>query len=223
MSAADRTKEIARFNAGSVRTQFNRAFDNYNKADEQNRRLADVQLDQNRRKTEDDRFLANRNLQNASIGLFGAMGPTAFNSSTLGNYLRMAENRNDSDNVTYWGQQQQNADAINNAYEESVNQNVLARNESLANAEKALLDIEADLSANLNNIDKDEYVSPGTGDVWFGSDVMYNENVRPANLARMSGYIMPQESVQTARRTSPRNKVAGNDYFSRLINRFNGR
>lgn len=220
--AAERQKEIAGRHADAVRNQLSRTLGNYDFANEQNRKLADVQLKQNQRKTEADRFEAQRNLQNATIGLLGAMNQ-AMNGSSTGNLMRMLENRSDADNQTYWNQHQQNADAINNAYQESVNQNQVAKNDAVANAEKAIRDIEDDLAANLANINPNLYEPPGTGAADFRATELYNNNRVNQNNAQLSGYLMPQDSVQNARRMSPRNRIGGNDYFSRLMNNFNGR
>ncbi len=220
--AAERQKEIAGRHADAVRNQLDRSLYNYDYANQQNRRLADIQLKQNARKTEADRFEANRNLQNASLGLFGSLNQ-AMNGSATGNLMRMLENRSDADNVTYWGQHQQNADAINNAYQESYNQNQVAKMDAIANAEKAIRDIEDDLAANLANINPNLYESPGTGSARFNATELYNENRVNPNLAQMSGYLMPQDSVQNARKVYPRNRVGGSDYFGSLVNRFNGR
>lgn len=230
--AAARQKDIAQFNADAVNNQLSRQIANYDMANQQNRRLADIQLKQNQRKNEVDRFEAQRNLRNASLGLLGSMGNTALNSSSTGNFMAMLRDRNDADNMNYWNQLQQNQNAVNNAYQESFNQNQVARADAVANAEKALRDIESDLAANLSNINPNLYVYPGTEDARFYSDVTYNENVPQPSLANLSGYIMPDTSVQTARTQQPwqtpsvvsrRNTLGGNDYFNRLVNGFNRR
>lgn len=222
--AADRQKEIAKFNADAVKNQLSRQIANYDLANQQNRKLADVQLKQNSQKSEADRFEAQRNLQNAALGLLGSMGNTALNSSTTKNFMTMLEDRNDADNQTYWNQLQTNNNTVNNAYNESYNQNQVAKNDAAANAEKALRDIESDLSANLSNINPNLYVKPGVDDARMYSDWTYNENKVNPNLATLSGYIMPQNATtQDTRKVSGRNQLQGNDYFSRLVNNNNRR
>ena len=220
--AADRQKEIASYNANAINKQLQRQRINYDDANTQNRRLADVQLKQVGRKAEADRFEANRDLQNAALGLLGSMNQ-AMNGSTVGNLMRMLENRSDKDNQTYWNQLQQDRNSINNAYEESVNQNVIASNEASANAEKAIADIRGDLAANMSNINPNLYEAPGSSENGVGNDDIYMRNRKDINRAALSGYIMPENSVQTARNMTQRNQLGGNDYFSRLMNQLNRR
>ena len=221
--AAQRQNELAKYNAASVSNQLSRQLQNYDTANSQNKRLADVQLKQNSRKSEADRFEANRNLQNSALGLLGSMGNAAINSSSLLNLSRMLENRNDADNQTYWGQLQDNQNAVRNALDESLNQNTVAKLDATANAEKALRDIQADTAANIANINPSLYVEPGTGDTDLGAGSIYDANKVEQNNAVLSGYLMPENSVQTARQQSPRNRVVGTDYFSRLMNYINRR
>lgn len=219
--AANNLKSIADYNANATKTQLANQLGNYDFANRQNRNLADVQLKQNSRKTEADRFEAMRDLQNASLGLFGSMNQ-AMNGSTVGNMMRMLENRSDKDNQTYWTQHQINQDTVNNAYDESVNQNNVAKNDAAINAEKALMDMQGDLAANLNNINPSLYSAPGEGNADLGAAGTYDQNRVAENNAQLSGYLMPDVSVQAARDQSARNKLRGNDYYSRLINSFNG-
>lgn len=229
--AAENQKELAKFNADTVLQQLDRQLANYDQADKQNRRLADVQRIQNSRRTEADRFEAMRDLQNASLGLFGSMNQ-AMNGSTVGNVMRMLENRNDKDNMTYWNQLQQNQNAVENAYDESMNQNALARNEAISSAEATLRGMEGDLAANLNNINPNLYVAPGTASgegesgsegINLGSQGLYDARRIAANNARLSGYLMPDNSVNTARNIGSRAQLNNNSYFNRLINGFNYR
>lgn len=213
--AANRLREIARYNADATTRQLNRQLSNYDIANRQNRALADVQLQQDRRKTSADRFEAQRDLQNSALGLLGSMNQ-AMNGSSVGNLMRMLEDRNDKDNNVYWAQHQVNQDQVENAYNDSLNQNVVAKNDAIANAEKALADIQGDLSANLNNINPDLYEAPANGSI--GNRGVYDQNRVAENNARISGYVMPDN-----RRGAERNRLLGNDYYSRLINKFNGR
>lgn len=220
--AADRQKEIAKYNAESTLNQLRQQRENYDYANRQNRNLADVQRDQNSRKTEADRFEAQRDLQNAALGLMGSMGQ-AMNGSSTGNLMRMLESRSDKDNQTYWTQHQVNQDQVENAYDEAFNQNNVAKNDAAINAEKALRDMQGDLAANLSNINPNLYVKPGEGDADLGANGILDRDRVEEHNARISGYLMPDNSAQVARSQSPRNRLAGNDYFSRLVNRFNGR
>ncbi len=224
--AAQRQKEIAAFNATSINDpdygQLAQQFKNYDQANRQNARLRDVQLKQLSRKNETDRFEAQRQLQNATIGLLGSMGNQAMNSSTIGNTMSMLRNRNDSDNTTYWQQLMDNQNTVRNAYEEAANQNQVAKNDAIVNASKAIRDLEGDLAANLSNINPNLYVSPGTGEgvlnAWDPGPLA--QRVADHN-AQLSGYVMPENAEQAIR--SQRNRVQRNDYFGNMLNRFNRR
>jgi hypothetical protein len=151
---AARTRDVARENTRATVNQLNRQLGNYDFANRQNANLRDTQFTQASRKSEAERFEAQRNLQNAAMGLFGTMGQ-AMNGSTVGNSMRMLEDRNDAENSTYWQQLQDNRNAIQNAYDESYNQNQVAKRDAAVNAIKALQDIQSDLTSNLGNIQGD--------------------------------------------------------------------
>lgn len=217
--AAENQIDLAKKNADDVRNQVSKQLETYDYANRQNRSLADVQLKQNSRKNSADRFEAQRDLQNATLGLLGSMG-NAMNGSSTGNLMRMLEDRNDKDNNTYWAQHQINQDTVENSYQDSYNQNQVAKRDAVTSAEKAIRDIESDLSANLNNINPNLYTKPGTGDADLNSGSVWNDNangLQQAN-ARISGYVMPDN-----RNGAQRNQLRQGDYFSRLVNRFNGR
>lgn len=152
----DQTKQITQYNAGATSEQLGNQMSNYDFANRQNAKLRDVQYARASRKAEAERFEAQRNLQNAALGLFGSMNQ-AMNGSTIGNAMKMLANRNDADNSTYWENLQDNRQAIRNAYDESYNQNQVAKRDAAANALKALQDIDADLASNLSNIQGDLY------------------------------------------------------------------
>lgn len=223
--AAQRQKAIAEYNADATKNQLGRQIANYDFANRQNRRLADVQLKQNRRKAEADRFEAQRNLQNAALGLFGSMNQ-AMNGSAVGNTMRMLEDRNDAENNTYWTQHQVNQDAVENAYTESANQNQVAKLDAVSDAQKALADIQADTAANLNNINPNLYEEPQSADELEDWAAGFNRTNRVnENNAQLSGYLMPEYSGASAasqnRRTDNQRYGNGFDYYSRLIRQLN--
>lgn len=227
-TAAEHQKELAGFNAQTIKNQLQQQLYNYDLANKQNRSLADVQLKQNSRKNEADRFQAQRDLRNSAVGLLGTMGP-AINGSATQNFISMLEDRQDNDNVNYWTQHQANQNAVENAYDEAVNQNVINRNDAVANAEAQLRGIEADTAANINNINPNLYEAPGTGNMDMGSNNFFEQQKYGAgtndeyNRARLSGYLMPENSRQTARQIAPANTINRGDYFAQLLNGFNRR
>jgi len=221
--AANRTKEIAKYNAATINEQLKNQLAAYSQADNQNRNFADTETRQARRKAEGDRFDAQRSLQDATTGILGALGP-AGNGVSYYNLMRMLANRNDTDNNTYWGQAQRDIDAIENEYIQNYNQNNLARLDAVNNAQAQIRGINADLAANLNNLsteDQDFYQSPNK--VGFSVD----KNTGTANIGNRvyepySGYYrMPAVDENNVREQVARNMLQGNDYFSQLMNAYN--
>lgn len=219
--AAQRQDALAQASAANVADQFQNQIGAYNAANRQNRRLADIQATQAKRKGVTERSESDRDLQNSALGLFANMGQ-AMNGSALGNLMRMLESRSDKDNVVHWEQQQENLNNIENAYNESANQNNISALEAYNNAVKAQQDIRVDTAANKGNLNPNLYENPEDIDLGSGAELPPSGWL-PDRLQRLSGYLMPENSVQNARARYPRNRVAGNDYFARLINGFNGR
>lgn len=220
--AAQRQNAIAEYNAKAISNQLAQQLANYDFADKQNKALRDVQLKQNAIKSETDRFEAQRNLRNAALSLFGSMNQ-AMNGSTVGNVMRMLEDRNDAENNIYWQQLSDNNNAVRNAYEESYNQNQAAKRDATTSAGKSIMDIQGDLSTNLNNINPSLYKKPGSNKTIANIRNNINKQRKAVEQgnAKLSGYVMPNNSVQAVR--NKRNRLVGNDYYDMLINGFNGR
>lgn len=219
--AAQHQKELSQFSADSVRNQLEWQLQNYDMADRQNRRLADVQLKQNSRMSAANRFTANRDLQRATSSLLSGMG-NAMNGVGTYNLATMLRDRTDKDNNTYWEELQKNQNSVENAYDEAVNQNQLARNDAANDAEFSLRGIEADLAANLNNINPNLYENPGAPpyhNILDSSDT-YKNNMVKANRASLAGYLMPEDSRRTAQNIQGANRLAGGDYYSQLMNSY---
>lgn len=222
LKAANNQKILAQSDAASVEKQLKRQLKNYDAADARNRNLADLELIQASRDAGADRFEAQRDLQNAALGVMGSMNQ-AFNGSSLGNLQYMLENRNDKENATYWNQYQKNADTINNAWNESKNANDAARADALANAEAQIGAIESSYAANLNNLDPDLFVKPGTGEADLGSNDVVDKNRTSRANSSVAGYVMPDNARQNINPSTTNQSLAGNDYFSRLLKGFNRR
>ena len=220
--AAKRQNALATFNAKATQKQLKNQLATYDKADQQNRNLRDRELTQYARKSEVDRFQAQRNLQNAALSLFGSMNQ-AMNGSSVGNLMDMLSNRNDSDNVTYWNELQENRNQARNKYRESLNQNNASRLDAINSASKTVSDIMGDRSANLNNINPELYEKPSGNKALNKIQKQINAQRKKVKLtdASASGYVMPSNAEQKV--TGKRNKLRGGDYYSKLINGFNGR
>lgn len=213
-------RKVSEYDANALEQQLREQVQNYNTADAQNARLRDVQLAEASRKGETDRFEANRNLQNAALGLLASAG-TALNGSTTGNIMSMLRNRNDSDNNVYWQQLMDNWNQVLNAYDESVAQNRLATMDAVTNAVKSMRDINSNAAANIGNIDASEFENPMDTDMEQRARRMYSE-YRPSQYnAVLSGYVMPENAEQSV--LQQRNRLKGNDYYSQLVNSYNRR
>lgn len=221
--AAENQGLVSGDNILAVQNQLARQLSNYDTADLQNRSLADTQLRQNSRKTSADRFEAQRDLTAAAAGILGSMG-TALNGSSLGNLSSMLAQRNDKENNTYWAQHQVNQDAVENAYQDSLNQNTVARRDAMQNAEKAIRDIESDWAANLNNINPNLFQQGAVNGIGnLSSTTAWQDNPRGlpiTSYSYLSGYVQPgpQERAKTTQ-----GNATGSDYFSEMMNRFSGR
>lgn len=217
--AANNLTTIANYNAQSTKNQLAQQLENYDLADKQNRALADTEKNQSSKSAAADRFAQNKKLQNATRGLLGTVGSGLY-GSTLYNIMDMLRNRQNLDSQATLNTLQQNWDTAENAYNESANANVLSRNDAATNAEYALRGIQSDTAAQLNNINPDLFVAPGEGDTNVGADGTAADNKHKANLARMSGYIMPSKN-QIEQQTKPRS-VTKNSYFNKLMNGYRG-
>lgn len=221
-TAANNLGSIANYNAQSTRNQLSQQQSNYDLADQQNRALADVERSQNSRKAANDRFAANKKLQTATHGLLGAAGD-ALNGSSLFELLNMIQTRTDLDNNEVWNILTQNQNAVENAYNEAINQNILSRNDAASNAEYGLRGIESDTAAQLSNINPNLFVNPGEGSTSVGAGGTYDTNRNAANLAQLGGYLMPDNAAIEATKVQTPNKSTGNSYFDRLLNQYNQR
>ena len=221
-TAASHQNALAEYNAQSTKNQLSQTLGNYDLSDQQNRALADVQLKQNSRAAAADRFGQNRKLQTSAQAIMGAAG-NALNGSSTENLLNMLATRTDLDNAEVWESLTSNQNQVLNALQESLNQNVVSRNDAAINAEKGLRDIEADTAAQLNNINPNLWVAPGEGDANVGSAGTYDANRTAANLAQVSCYLMPDGAKRQASNLQQPNKVSGNDYYSQLLNSYNRR
>lgn len=237
---------ISKQNVKDVQNQLKRQLANYDFADAQNLALANTQLKQNSRKTSADRFEAQRDLQAATLGLLGSMG-SAMNGSSTGNLMSMLRSRNDKENNTYWAQHQENQDQVMNSYNDSLNQNRVARRDAMQSAEKAIADITGDWRANMNNINPklfDEKQTSVGNDAKLKSSTAWDASKAKQNNAQISGYVIPDNKLgpswyeptgdplakASMHTGGTRNWVRGGkgnaiggDYFSQMMNRFNGR
>ena len=236
--AAKNQNALAKMNIQDLQNQLNRQLDIYNQADTQNKRLADAERAQASRKAESDRFDAQRNLQAASLALLGDMGQ-AMNGSATGNLMRMLENRNDLEDNAQLSQLLSNWEQTNNQYNDTLNQNRIARMEAMANTEKAINDATRNWMAALNNIDPSLFPKSGyvNGDASLAASTAWKRKAEGA--APTSSLIAPfvrgdnkgkggtpQGTANPAQSMNvgyTRNRQLGGDYFSRLINQFNRR
>jgi hypothetical protein len=145
-------------------------------------------MQQNSRSSSNDRFAQLKKLQQAATGVAAGAG-NALMGSGVGNLIKMLRERNDLDSGELYRALGQSQNAVRNAWDESINTNVLARNDAAINAEFALRGLEADTASQLNNINPDLFVAPGTGAANLGSAGYASNRVTPAHLAQLAGYF----------------------------------
>lgn len=186
---------ISRYNAGSTKQQLQRQMWRYDTADEQNRMLADMQMDQNAEQSDADRFAQAQKLQSSAKGLFAESG-NAMQGSQLGAVGNMLGRRNaqdSADSLTTLGANQQ---TVLNSLDESLNANVLARKEAADNAAFQLRNLESDLSAQLNTISPKLFRKPGRGRTNLGSKAMADRFSKiQQNTPSRAGYFVPDADV----------------------------
>lgn len=234
--AAKNLSTISKFNAKSTKNQLLQQFDNYDMSDKQNRALTDVQKDQTSRQGAGDRFAQQLKLQSSTNHLRNAAG-NALMGSALGGLVSALGTRNDLDNNAVWSQVSKEHGAAENKFMEAFNANQLGRNEAASNAEFALRGVEADLAAQRNNIDSSLFVAPGAKGKTtkkggkkvtkpsgqLGSDSLYDRHKVKAGIAKLGGYMMPADAQAQVDALNPANPLAGNDYFSKLLNGYTQR
>jgi hypothetical protein len=114
----------------------------------------------------------------------------------------------------------QNRNTVENAYQEALNQNVLAANDLASNAEYALRGLQSDQAAQLNNIHADLFKKPEEVSLGEGMDNIYESNKRPANIAQLAGYTMPDDAGNAARKLRAAQQASyGDTYANSLLRR----
>ena len=218
-TAAGNLNTLGKFNADSTKEQLARALANFDLADRQNRASAEIQRKQGSRKGAADRFAQARRFQQTTQGLLGAAG-NSMQGSGLWSILDMLRARSDTDSGEFFSTLAQNRDAIQNALDEALSANVLARNEAASTAEFGLRGIEADTAAQLNNINPKLFKTPGLGGVTYGSKNYAASKSSPAHKATLAGYLTP--ASQASRRPGAQ-PASGSSYFDSLLSGYNRR
>ena len=222
--------------AKNVVDQAKAANANYLEANEENRELAQDQIDQNRHLTAANSFNALRDLQAAATGVRNSMGQ-GLNGSGTYNYLDLLSNRADKDAMTYWNELQNNNNQVYNAYKQSVNQNNQAMRDLEANTTRSLADIKDNTVANINNIRSQNAEKYQDWDINAAYDAVTKEfNMGGATLpvfgatqggqkaAELSGYqpYNKSEADMNINRPDATRYISGqNDYYSQLLNSYN--
>jgi hypothetical protein len=219
----DNYNQLVDYGSTSIDNQLSQGIENLQKANTQERSLADVQKKQNQRTSANNRFQQYNTLMNVLGTILGpASSGNMLNGSTAYNLSNLLTNRNNADSATAWDQLTNNQNAIENAYQQAVNSNANAQNEaaSLAEYNKRLL--KQNNAETINNSDSGGFENPATSDR-IATDNIYKDNSLPAQLAQLAGYITPEAAQENARKTQTANKQTGNSYWNQLINSYGGR
>lgn len=218
--AQERLREISKHNYDAAKEQLEQKLANYDLAEKQNRALADAELQEADRKNASERFGQLRKLQSTVASLMSSAGNALAGSGT-DNLLRMIADRNDLDDNSAFESLATNRDQIENAFNESQNQNRLAYNEALINAQKAFRDLQADLAAQTNSINPNLYIAPKADENPVYAQGTYDNGKRDGNFAKASGYFTPANDSATKRTRRPNPVNNGNGYYDRLVNAAN--
>lgn len=233
-TAAERVNAISDWNreSANIGLEWNNAL--FDAADKQNKALLDTQAKQYRQKADTDRFQAQRNLLNATRGLNNTVG-NGLTGSAAFNIANLAAGQQDANNVDYWNTLKQNLNTIDNAYQESLNQNYINRAKEAIDTELAKRDIEGNQAAARNNISQDLWEPPGN-DAGYSAEShgykigSYDTRARALeqadakkkeadNRLPLSTYTTSDQTNTLATRTNNGTRTQLNDYFSRLLRR----
>lgn len=217
-ASADNLLLIAAANAAAAIAQYDQAMASYAQADAQNAQLAKIEKQQHSKTTASDRFAQLKKLQSSTSGITAAAG-NALQGSQTGNMISMLRGRGDLDSTEALDALTLNYNAVSNALDESLNTNAIARNDAASAAEAALREIESDTAAQLNNLDPKLFVAPGTGKANFGATGYAASRLTPANMAKLSGYFMPEAQLPNGNALMR----SGSSYYDSLINEPNRR
>lgn len=212
-AAARNLGGIANYNADSTREQLDLTLSAFDQADTQNRALADTQIEQHQKTAAADRFAQAKKLQMSTSSVRDAAG-NALQGSGLGALIDMLRSRTDLDTQESISTLKQNKNSVWNALQEALNANVNARNDAANQAEAAIRAIEADMAAQLNNINPSLYRAPGTGSTALGSTNMATDRFARATAPATSGYYTHPADAGYTRPQS------GSGYFDALLNSY---
>lgn len=250
MRSANNQRALANYNAQNLRDQLADRFEYYDQSNDNHRNFLKAQKVQMGMASSANRYEDQRNLLN---GIFSTRDKMAsgLNGSGAWNLLNLANDRNDYFNNTRSSELRQNLDSAWNNYNQAVNSNQLAKIDAQIGAKKSLADLEANLAADLNNINPDLFELPGEN----SSINLLGRNSHGAPESSMSqeyadsaGYSTSgygQNAIEGAdpltlnvRMNQPswepylyndnqrakisNQQLSGNDYFSRLLNGYNG-
>ena len=203
---------VSKYNARSVKDELKAANRNFAQGDKQNRARAKVNMRNNSRTASGDRFAQLQKMQSATSGLMASAG-NALQGGQAMNVANMLKQRNGMDNNETLRTLATNQNATIDALNESLNASALGRNSAAAAAARALRGLEADLAAQLNNINPKLYKAPGKGSTNLGSKKVSNRKAYTPKLTSSVGYFTTAPATMSA--PAPQN--TGSSYFDQLM------
>lgn len=230
---------IANYNANALQGKYSHGIDMYNIADDQARRLANAQTEQNKRNMGDDWFEQMKKFQSSADKIKNTAGDS-FTGSNLYNFMDLLERENDSIRNETLSTQRKNQDEINNDLYETLSQNVNARNELANDVDYGLHNIISDWAAQATSVAPDkargqgifaEDQGAGAGTIntpgWLNPEGWYDQHkVGPADITKQGWYLednAQQNANQKQQQTTPSSSNANSDYWDNLFGKYNKR
>lgn len=207
------------------------------KADEGNKNLTTLAVNNARRKAANDWYKSQQDLQSVTSQLTDASG-TAMNGSNFYDMLDLIARRDDQADVEVLNTARSNEDAINQDYWEAMQSNINARNSAAVDAQEAMRNVAADYAAQGNNIDPDMVKDMMDNENhtlkppdWLQSDDWAKNKFKDPVNPEMADFVRPAMTADTATKeklvdrepTSVNSGSANKSYWQRMREGYNRR
>lgn len=203
-SAIDNLGAISGFNYQTPQLTYDLGSKALDIADEGNKNLTALAIDNSRRKATNDWYKAQQDLQSVTSQLTDASG-NALRGSNLYDLMDLVARRDDQADVDVLNTAHDNENAINQDYWEAIQSNINARNNTAVDTQEALRSVAADYAAQGNNINPDmikdimdtENHTLKLPD-WLNSDNWAEERFKEAVNPQIADFFRPAMTADTA-------------------------
>ena len=210
--AAKNQTAISKFNAQTVRDEWKAANANYKLSNKENKALTKINMQNNSRTASGDRFAQLQRMQASTSGLMAGAG-NALQGGQAMNIANMLKQRNGMDNNESLSTLRTNQNAEIDSLNEALLANTIARNTAAAAAERQLRNMEADLAAQLNNINPKLFAKPGKGKANLGAKGFSKKRTSTPTRKKAISYFTDAPTTTSA----PAPQSTGSSYFDQLM------